>query len=51
MSDKRLASGFKKPTSFSNAGLVPDEETMTLDRLPDPGGRPRLPVPRLGRDR
>jgi hypothetical protein len=55
MSDKRFASGLKKPTSFSNAGLVvsrpvPDDEAITLERLPDPGGRPRLP-PRLGRGR
>jgi hypothetical protein len=56
MSDERFASGLKKPTSVSNVGLVgsrlvPDDETITLDRLPDPGGRPRLPVPRLGRGR
>lgn len=56
MSDERLVSGLKKPTSVSNAGFVgsrldTDDETITLDRLPDPGGRPRLPVPRLGRGR
>lgn len=56
MSDNRLASGLKKPTSFPDCAdfpasrLVPDE-TITRDRLPDPGGRPRLPLPRPGRGR
>lgn len=56
MSDKRFASGLKKPISFSETGLldsraVVDDEAVTRDRFPDPGGRPRLPVPRPGRGR
>lgn len=56
ISDKRFASGLRKPISFSELGLmasrlVPDVEAITLERFPDPGGRPRLPVPRPGRGR
>ena len=56
ISDRRFTSGLKKPISFSEFGLrasrlAPDVEAITLDRLPDPGGLPLLPVPRPGRGR
>lgn len=57
ISDKRFAaSGLKKPISLATVGfadsrLVPDDEAIIRDRFPDPGGRPRLPVPRFGRER